>query len=55
MRLFSLRVLESVESANGKRSPSPPGERVDAVGFSRAPEVDRRGHLFIFTNAPQQR
>ncbi len=51
MRLFSLRVLESVESATGRQSPSPPGERVDNAVFSRAPEVDRRGHLFIFTNA----
>jgi hypothetical protein len=55
MRLFSLRVLESAESATGKRTSSRPEARVDAVGFSRAPEADRRGHLFIFTNAPQQR
>jgi len=55
MRLLSLRVLESAESADGKRAPSSVGERPGAVGFSRAPDVDRRGHLFIFTNAPQQR
>jgi hypothetical protein len=55
MQLLSLRVLESAESADAKRSSSPPDARVDAIGFSRAPDVDRRGHLFIFTNAPQQR
>ena len=51
MRLFSLRVLESVESANDVQSPAADG-RAKAVGFSRAPSVDRRGHLFIFSNAP---
>jgi hypothetical protein len=53
MRLLSLRVLESAESVNGARASSRPSERIDDAGFSRAPEVDRRGHLFIFTNAPR--
>ena len=52
MRLASLRVLGGAELASGKRSSSAPGESVDGAGFSRAPEIDRRGHLFIFTNAP---
>jgi hypothetical protein len=55
MRLFSLRVLERAESANERRlSPARDG-RAKAVGFSRAPDVDRRGHLFIYSAAPQQR
>jgi hypothetical protein len=52
MRLFTLRVLERSESAGGERS-APPGERVNAGGFSRAREVDRRGHLFIVNSAPR--
>ncbi len=55
MRLLSLRVLERVESAGRKRSPAAPDEGAGTVGFSRAPDIDRRGHLFIFTSAPQQR
>jgi hypothetical protein len=55
MSLFSLRVLERAESANRKRPSPPPEERAKAVSFSRAPDVDRRGHLFIYTSAPQQR
>ncbi len=55
MRLLSLRVLERAESANRKRSFPAPDERAKAAGFSRAPDVDRRGHLFIFTSTPQQR
>lgn len=55
MRLLSLRVLERAESADRKRSSPPPDERAKAVSFSRAADIDRRGHLFIFTSTPQQR
>jgi len=55
MRLFSLRVLERAESAERRRSSPAPDQYGKAVGFSRAPDVDRRGHLFIYSTAPQQR
>ncbi len=55
MSLFSLRVLEGVESANGMRSPAAADGLAMAAPFGRAPNVDRRGHFFIFSNAPQQR
>jgi hypothetical protein len=55
MRLLSLRVLERAETAERRRSAPGADERAGEASFSRAPEIDRRGHLFIFTGAPEQR
>ena len=55
MTLLSLRVLGRAESVFGKRSSPARDEQASAVDFGRAPHIDRRGHLFVFTSAAQHR
>lgn len=58
MALLSMRVIERAEAAERQR-PAPANDGAEAsateANFSRAPQVDRRGHLFVFTGAPQRR
>ena len=54
LTLLSLRVLGRAESAPEKQSPPARDEPARAAGFSRAPHVDRRGHLFVITSAVQR-
>jgi hypothetical protein len=55
MRILSLRVLGRTESAPDAPSSPDRAEPAGATDFGRAPEADRRGHLFVFTGAAQQR
>jgi hypothetical protein len=54
MTMVSLRVLGRAESPRERLSRAR-DELSEAVDFSRTPGVDRRGHLFVFTSAVQQR
>ena len=55
MRLLSLRVLGRAESTTSKRVSPIAEELMEASDFSRAANIDRRGHLFVYTGAPQRR
>jgi hypothetical protein len=55
MTLLSLRVLGRTESAPERWDSQTRDEPVASTDFGRAPHVDRRGHLFVFTSTAQQR
>jgi hypothetical protein len=55
MNLLTFRVLGRIESPSPKSASAEPDEPAGPVDFGRTPDIDRRGHLFIFTSAPERR
>ena len=55
MNLVSLRVLGRTEAPPRRRFSPLRDEAAAAANFGRTPHVDRRGHLFVFTNSAPQR
>ncbi|WP_158818289.1 PAS domain-containing protein [Methylocapsa sp. S129] len=55
MTLSSLRVLGRAESSFRKQLSAARDEPARAMDFGRTPHFDRRGHLFVFTSAAEQR
>jgi len=55
MKLMTFRVLGRLEAAPPERDSTKADEPVGSVDFGKAPQIDRRGHLFIFTSAPGRR
>jgi hypothetical protein len=51
MKLSSLRVLGRAESPSVARSSPTRDEFAATADFGRMPPVDRRGHLFVFSDA----
>jgi hypothetical protein len=55
MKLMTFRVLGRLEAALPERPSAKADEPAGSADFGRAPQIDRRGHLFIFTSAPERR
>jgi hypothetical protein len=55
MNLLTLRVLGRVDTAVRDKVSAEPDDPAGPADFGRATPLDRRGHLFVFTNTPQRR